>query len=162
MRNDLARLTELRRLTILESPREPAYDRITRLLATSLHVPITIVNMLDENRDWFKSAVGLSQSESPVATSFCEALFKESDDLIVVEDTQKDLRFSANALVTGAPFIRFYASARLVVSGQLVGTLCAYGMQPKKLTASQIGDLRTLAQLVTELLEQRAPAWRLN
>ena len=142
----------MRRLTILESRPEPAYDRVTRLLATSLHVPITIVNMLDENRDWFKSAVGLTRSESPVATSFCEALFKESDDLVIVEDTQKDLRFSGNALVTGAPFIRFYASARLVVSNQLVGT-----QRPRKLSPSQIEDLRALAQLVTELLEQRAP-----
>ena len=158
MRNDSVRLQELQRLVILDSPREQAYDDITRSLASILDVPIAMVNLLDEDRDWFKSAVGLAMSESPVATSFCQALFKESDELIIVEDTLKDLRFSSHPLVTGPPFIRFYAAARLLVSEQLVGTLCAYDMHPKRLTEVQRDHLQRLGRAVIDLFKARAAA----
>jgi GAF domain-containing protein len=122
-------LLERRPPGILDSARRRTYDDITRALATSLDVPIAIVNMLDEGGDWVKSTVGLEANESPVA--FCGALLKESDELIVVEDTLKDLRFSSHPLVTGPPFIRFYAAARLLVLDQLVGTLCAHDVRPR-------------------------------
>jgi GAF domain-containing protein len=157
MRNDLARLAELRRLMILDSSAERAYDDITRLLATSLDVPLTIVNLLDDERDWFKSCVGLEQRESPATTSFCEAFFKEADDTIVVEDMLKDPRFYAHPLVVGPPYIRFYAAARLVVNGHTVGTLCAYDIKPRQLTPEQLNQLRMLAGTAMELLKQRSP-----
>ncbi len=155
MRNDPARLAELRRLTILDSSSERAYDDITRLLATTLATPITMVNLLDEERDWFKSCVGLQQTQSPHVTSFCETFFTSSSDVIVVEDTLKDERFADHPLVQGRPFIRFYAAARLVVKGQTVGTLCAYDVNPRPIAPEQVADLQIMAGAVVELLSQR-------
>lgn len=155
MRLDQTRLEELRRLSILDSSPEHAYDDITRLLATSLAVPITMVNMLDEQRDWFKSCVGIEQTQSPVVTSFCESFFNTNDDIIVVEDTLKDVRFAEHPFVVGPPLIRFYAAARLVVRQQAVGTLCAYDMQPRQLSLEQLDQLRCMAAAVVELLGNR-------
>lgn len=158
VRNTPERLAELRRLLILDSSAESAYDDITRLLATSLEVPISIVNMLDDDRDWFKSCVGLPLTESPTETSFCEAFFNTSENLMVVEDTTASPMFAAHPLVTGAPFIRFYAAARLSVGGHTVGTLCAYDLQPRKISVEQIRQLQGLALSVMELLGKRAVA----
>ena len=156
MRLDTARLAELRRALILDSGPERAYDDITRLLATSLAVPITMVNLLDAHRDWFKSRVGIQQSKSPAITSFCEAFFSTSCDLILVEDTLLDPRFKAHPLVMGQPNIRFYAAARLSVRGETVGTLCACDFRPRQLTIEQLEQLRALASAVVELIGSRS------
>ncbi len=156
MRHDPTRLAELRRLLILDSSPERDYDDITSMLATSLDVPIAMVNLLDDHRDWFKSCVGLPISESPAATSFCEAFFDSSADTIVVEDTTLDARFRDHPLVAGAPFVRFYAAARLAVNGHTVGTLCAYDMRPRQISVDQVKQLQTLASAVVELLRRRA------
>ncbi len=155
VRKDPARLAELRRLLLLDSSAERAYDDLARLLATSLDVPITMVNLLDAERDWFKSAVGLPTRESPAATSFCEAFFDTADAVIVVPDTTRDARFMANPLVTGAPFVRFYAAARLAVEGYTVGTLCAYDVRPREIAAEQVERLQALACAVVELCRRR-------
>lgn len=156
MRHDPKRLAELQRLMILDSSPERDYDHVAQVLATSLDVPIAIINLLDDRRDWFKSCVGLTQRESPAATSFCEAFFNSDDALIVVEDTTLDPRFSRHPLVADEPHIRFYAAARLAVNGQTVGTLCAYDLRPRKITVEQIARLQSLASEVIELLERRA------
>ncbi len=158
MRHDPTRLAELRRLLILDSSPERDYDAITTVLASSLDVPIAIVNLLDEHRDWFKSCVGLPLSESPAATSFCEAFFDSAADTIVIEDTTLDVHFRDHPLVAGEPFVRFYAAARLVVNGQTVGTLCAYDMRPRKISVDQVTQLQALASAVVELLRRRASA----
>lgn len=152
MRLDNSRLTELRRTLILDSGPERAYDEITRLLATTLAVPITMVNLLDAERDWFKSRVGIQQTQSPVVTSFCEAFFHTARDQIVVEDTLLDPRFETHPMVSGRPFIRFYAAARLIVRGETVGTLCAYDVRPRQLSADQLDQLQTLASAAVELI----------
>lgn len=156
MRNDPDRLAELRRRLILDSTQERAYDDLTRLLASGLDVPIALVNLLDVERDWFKSKVGLSATESPAASSFCEVFFDSADDLIVVEDTSADPRFRTHPLVAGAPFIRFYAAARLSVDGQTLGTLCAYDTRPREVSAGQVETLQALAGAAIDLLRQRA------
>ena len=156
MRLDTARLAELRRALILDSGPERVYDEIARLLSTSLAVPITMVNLLDAQRDWFKSCVGIQQTESPAVTSFCEAFFGTNDDVIVVEDTLVDLRFQAHPMVAGRPCIRFYAAARLIVRGQTVGTLCAYDVLPRQLSADQLDHLRTMASAAVDLIERRS------
>ena len=138
MRQDPSRLAELRRHLILDSSRERAYDDLTRLLATSLEVPIAMVNLLDSERDWFKSCIGLPVSESPASTSFCETIFSTSQDVIVVEDTLQDPRFATHPLVVNAPFVRFYAAARLTSGGHTLGTLCAYDTRPRQIAAGQI------------------------
>ena len=157
MRNDPVRLAQLRRCLILDSSAERAFDDVTRLLATHLEMPITIVNLLDADRDWFKSCFGLPQTESPASTSFCEEFFNTVDDVIVVEDTSVDARFASHPLVVGAPHIRCYAAARLVVENHTLGTLCAYDVRPRKISTEQVQHLRTLASAAVELIRQRPP-----
>lgn len=154
-RLDTSRLAELGRALILDTSPERAYDDITRLLATTLAVPITMVNLLDAERDWFKSCVGIQQTQSPVVTSFCEAFFDTSRDLIVVEDTLADPQFKAHPMVSGRPFIRFYAAARLKVRGETIGTLCAYDIHPRQLAIDQLQHLSTLANAAAELIGRR-------
>lgn len=161
-RRDPARLAELRNLLILDTPRQTQYDDLTRRLASVLDVPITMVNLLDAERDWFKAAVGLPQRESPMATSFCEVFLQTDVPYLVVEDTASDPRFSNHPLVAGEPGFRFYAAARLTVRDQTVGTLCAYDFRPREVTVSQILELQTLARSALELIlneaESRRPA----
>ena len=155
MRNDPTRLAELRRHLILDSSPERAFDDITQLLARSLAVPIVMINLLDDGRDWFKSCIGLPQSESSAETSFCEAFFQSADHLIVAEDTLLDPRFSTHPLVVKAPFVRFYAAARLAVEGHTLGTLCAYDVNPRQVSNQQVEHMQALAAAVVELLNQR-------
>ena len=157
MRKNQQRLDELRRCLVLESSAEQAYDDITHLLASSLGVPMVMVSLLDEERDWFKSAVGTPLHESPANTSFCEAFFHSGEAVILAEDTLLDSRFAGHPLVRGAPHVRFYAAARLEVNGQTVGTLCAYDVQPRKLSADQIAHLKLLAESAMDLLRRRLP-----
>jgi GAF domain-containing protein len=156
MRTDGTRLAALRQLMILDTAPERDYDEITRLVASSLGVPIAMVNLLDDGRDWFKSCVGFPVRESPASTSFCETFFSSADDIIVVADTLLDPRFASHPLVLGEPHVRFYAAARLLVDGQTMGTLCAYDLQPRQVSTEQVAELRTLAAAVVGLLVRRA------
>ncbi len=155
-RSSIDRLNELRRLMVLDTQPERAFDDVTRMLAETLQAPITMINLLDENRDWFKSCVGMPQTESPPATSFCATFFESDDPVIVVEDTTLDRRFATHPFVVGPPFIRFYAAARLRVNGQTIGTLCAYDVEPRTIDAEQVENLQVLASAVVELLGKRA------
>lgn len=162
MRQDLNRQAELRRLLILDSAPERDFDRITELVVQTLDVPIAIVNLLDAERDWFKSCVGLPASESSAATSFCEAFFNTGDDMIVASDTTRDARFSSHPLVVGPPHVRFYAAARLSVRGQTVGTLCAYDLRPRQLPQGALSSLQSLANSVVEVLLERQARLQLS
>ena len=155
MRKNPDRLAELRRQLILDTSIEKAYDDITKLLSESLDVPIAMVNFMDVDRDWFKSRVGLPLTESPVDTSFCELFFTSSKDVIVVADTLQSEQLCQHPLVTGEPYVRFYAAARLVVNGQTLGTLCAYDLRPRHLLPEQIEQLKALALAVLDLVESR-------
>lgn len=156
MRNDPERLARLRQCLVLDSAPERVYDDLARLLADGLGAPITMINLLDAQRDWFKSVVGLPLQESPAETSFCDSFFHTSDDLIVVTDTTRNSQYANHPLVVNAPHIRFYAAARLVVQGQTLGTLCAYDLKPRQITADQVAQLQTLAAAAVELLSRRA------
>jgi GAF domain-containing protein len=155
MRRNPQRLAALKQAMILDTGPERIFDDATRLLSGSLGVPISIVNVLDEDRDWFKSCVGLPLTESPAATSFCEVFFDSPDDLIVVEDTTRDDRFATHPLVVGEPFVRFYAAARLAVHGHTIGTLCAYDIKPNRLSTEKVAVLQTMASALIERLERR-------
>lgn len=157
MRNDADRLATLRSLLILESTPEQAYDDIARALAAGLDVPITMVNLLDENRDWFKACIGLPVSESPATGSFCQVMFDSTEQTIVVPDTTIDPRFADNPFVRGDPNVRFYAASRLVVDGHTVGTICAYDFKPRQLSAEQIDTMHALAEAATKMLVARLP-----
>lgn len=156
MRLDNARLAELRRALILDSGPERAFDDLTRLLATTLDVPFTMVNMLDADRDWFKSCVGIAHRQSPADNSLCEVFFNSNSDLIVVEDTLLDVQYSKHPYVLGPPFLRFYAAARLTVRGQTVGTLCAYDARPRQLSPEHLAQLRAMSEAVVDLITQRS------
>ena len=157
MRKNLERLEELRRCLVLESSAEQAYDDITRLLMTTLDVPMVMVSLLDEDRDWFKSAIGTALHESHASTSFCDAFFHSSQAVILAEDTRLDPRFAGHPLVCGEPHVRFYAAARLEINGQTVGTLCAYDFQPRQISAEQVAQLKSLAESAMDLLRRRLP-----
>ncbi len=106
--NEEERIKSLHSLNILDTPPDEKFDRITRTAQIILDVPIALISLVDVNRQWFKSCTGLSATETPRSVSFCShAILNE--DVFVIEDAKKDSRFSDNSLVTGNPFIRFYA-----------------------------------------------------
>ena len=102
------------------------------------------MNYLDQDRDRFKTCVGLPVRESPAATSFCETFLRNNDDVIVVEDTTVTPA-STHSLVQGDPHVRFYAAARLVDGEHKWAPLCAYDLQPRSITVEQVAQLKTLA-----------------
>lgn len=142
----------LHRIALLDSAPERVYNDIAQLLATGLDVPIVMVNLLDERRDWFKACIGLPRAESPAETSLCEAFFDTEDDLIVVEDTLQSERFATHPLVLGPPHVRFYCAARLTLDSQTIGTLCAYDLKPRRVSAEQLSLLRLQAAAAMALL----------
>jgi len=150
------RLQALARYDVLDTPPEDGFDRITRLAARWLQVPIALVTLLDEERQWFKSCVGLSFTQTPREQAFC--LHNLSGmDLLVVEDAAADPRFSDNPLVTGPPGIRFYAGAPLTTpDGHVLGSLCVIDTEPRRAEAMDLDVLRDLADVVVRELELRA------
>lgn len=155
MRNNPARLATLKQLAILDTAPEVVFDDLTRAVAHTFGVPIAMVNLLDADRDWFKSCLGLPMSESPAETSFCEVFLTSSQNIIVVEDTTKDLRFASHPLVVGPPEVRFYAAARLEVHGDTVGTLCVYDIVPRQVSKEQVEQLEVLSRAAVESLAAR-------
>ncbi|MEO8549519.1 MAG: diguanylate cyclase [Kofleriaceae bacterium] len=151
--NEAARLRELYSYMILDTPAEPALDRITSIVAKVLDVPIALVSFIDEDRQWFKSCLGLPIEETSRDVAFCAYAILE-DEVLVVQDALADPRFAANPLVTGDPYIRSYAGAPLVTrQGSRLGTLCAIDTRPRELTREQIAVLADLAALVVDELE---------
>jgi len=152
MRNNPERLQALKNLALLDTATEVAYDDLTRMLAKAFDVPIAMVSLLDADRDWFKSCIGISLMESPAETSFCEIFFRCDDDFLVIPDTTADARFADHPLVVNAPFIRFYASARLVFDGHTVGTLCIYDTKVKQVSAEQLEVLGAMRLAAMETM----------
>ncbi|WP_263264496.1 PAS domain S-box protein [Pseudomonas entomophila] len=149
------RLRLLRALNLLDTEPEPEFDRITRLLARALNVPIALVSLIDEHRQWFKSAVGLDVRETPREIAFCDHAIRQREPLVVNDATQ-DLRFANNPLVRSAPNIRFYAGYPLRTSdGYALGTLCAIDSRPRELSPDQRQILTDLAELVVREVRLR-------
>jgi PAS domain S-box-containing protein len=155
--NETLRLKALHDLAILDSPREQSFDDIAQVAMQLCKVPIAVVSLVDRDRQWFKSCLGLDATETPRDVAFCAHAILVPDDVLVVEDATKDNRFIDNALVTGPPHIRFYAGAPLVTSeGMALGTLCVIDYQSRTLTAEQITSLKALARQVVQLLRLRS------
>jgi len=153
--NERQRIQALRRYAILDTLPEAGFDRITRLVAKLLKVPIATVTLIDENRQWFKSSYGLEARETSRELSFCAHAILH-DEMMVVPDATRDARFTDNALVTGDPRIRFYAGTPLQsADGFNLGTLCAIDTLPRQLTGEEREILRDLAAIVTDELELR-------
>lgn len=154
--DEAQRLAALRDLVVLDSPPEPLFDTITRMASEICGTPIALISLIDEERQWFKANVGLEGvSETPRDVAFCAHAI-QSDAVMEVPDTSKDVRFAGNPLVQGAPHIKFYAGAPLVLpSGAKAGTLCVIDRSERQLNASQRESLRMLATLVSQSLTMR-------
>jgi PAS domain S-box-containing protein len=150
------RLAVLREFAVLDTPSEREFDDLTALVAAICDVPVALVSLVDADRQWFKSRVGLEATETPRAVSFCAHAIMGGPDVMVVPDAPADPRFADNALVTGAPHIRFYAGVPLVsAEGAGLGTLCVIDTRPRELSPRQLEALRVLGRQVQAQLELR-------
>jgi GAF domain-containing protein len=148
------RLNALCSLGVMDTPPEPRFDRFTRIAAAAMGVPIALVSLVDQSRQWFKSRVGLQALQTDRSVAFCGHTVAQRR-LLVVEDATADERFRDNPLVTGAPFIRFYAGAPLFsADGHALGTLCVIDTVPRTLSEDQAVLLRDLASLVEDELKK--------
>lgn len=153
--NETARLEALRRYRLLDTTAEDAFDELTRLAATICGTPVALVSLVDENRQWFKSRVGLEVSETPRDMAFCAHTIL-GDQPLVVPNALEDERFHDNPLVTQDPNIRFYAGCPLVTTdGFRLGSFCVLDRIPRQLDAAQMDALSTLSRQTIRLLELR-------
>jgi signal transduction histidine kinase len=153
--NEAERLQALRSYGILDTAVEPAFDDITRIASYVCQTPISLISLVDEGRQWFKSEVGLGMRETPLDQSICaHALLEHS--FLEVQDTTKDARFDCNPLVTGEPHLRFYAGALLrTPDGLPLGTVCVLDNKPRQLSSEQRDILAALARQVMSQMEFR-------
>ena len=159
--NEAQRLAALKEYRILDTAAERPYDDITTLAAYLCRVPIAMISLVDESRQWFKSKLGLNEQETPRDVAFCAHAILQTEPLIV-RDALKDMRFADSALVTRSPHIRFYAGFPLSSpEGFALGTLCAIDRKPRQLSAEQKAAMQALARQVMALLELRRVSARM-
>lgn len=151
-----ARLLALHSYEVLDTPPEPGFDDITRLACAMFQVPMALMTLVDERRQWFKSRQGIEVTQTAREVSICNIAIQRPHEVLVVPDASVDARFMHNPLVTGGPRLRFYAGAPLISSdGQALGTLCIVDRQPHEFDASQQELLRLLSRQVMTQLELR-------
>ena len=149
-------LAALARYEALDTPLEPAFDRIVRLAALLLDVPIAVISLVDAGRQWFKARYGLDMREAPRTIAFCDHAICGTG-ILVVPDAELDPRFRDNPVVTGDMRLRFYAGAPLVTpDGFALGTICAIDRTPRQLSARDAAVLAALAEQALHELEVRS------
>ncbi len=154
--DEKARLTALRRYRILDTEPERAFDDLTALASHICGTPIALISLVDADRQWFKSRVGLTIAETSRAVSLCSHAIQQPDDLFIVPDAMADVRLRDNPFVSGEAHIRFYAGAPLVTpDGHALGTLCVIDRVKRTLTPEQVDALRALRRQVQSQLELR-------
>lgn len=154
--NETERLAALHALKVLDTPAEARFDRITRVVQRHFKVPIALVSLVDEGRQWFKSCQGLDVAETSRDVSFCGHAILNGE-IMIVPDATEDPRFADNPLVTGSPKMRFYAGAPLrAPGGERVGTLCVIDTRRRAFGAEERAMLRDLADCVEEELARVA------
>ena len=152
--DETGRLATLRHYQVLDTDPEQLFDDFTHLAAEICEVPISLISLVDEQRQWFKSKVGIDVVETPREYAFCAHAIAQTNEILVVQNALEDERFASNPLVTGEPHIRSYAGAPLVTSeGYALGTLCVIDKQPRQLTSNQLSSLRRLARQVVSQLD---------
>ncbi len=148
--NEAERLHALRTLQILDTSHEERFDRVTRMAKRMFGVPISLVSLVDEERQWFKSAQGLDATETPREISFCGHAINE-DGLFIIPNAVKDERFFDNPLVTDAPNIRFYAGYPLKLrQGINIGTLCLIDSKPREMDEEDRQLLEDLGAMIEQ------------
>jgi diguanylate cyclase (GGDEF)-like protein len=153
--NEADRLRALARYKVLDSEPQAAFDKVTEFIAAICEVPMAVVSLVDTERQWFKSRVGIAASETPRDVSFCGHAILEPHRLMIVPDALQDERFIGNPLVTGDLHVRFYAGTPLLSSdGHALGTLCVLDNKPRTMTSRQMETLRLAGEAVQLLLEQ--------
>ena len=149
------RIAALRDYDILDTPKESDFDDIVDLVSRLCGTPISVINLIDVDRQWFKAEVGLGVRETPLDTSLCSHAILEKD-FVEIPDTRQDMRMQDNGLVAGDPGLRFYAGALLQTpDGLPIGTLCVLDYQPRDLTELQRHALQVLAKQVMAQLDLR-------
>ncbi|HEY0065280.1 MAG TPA: GAF domain-containing protein [Telluria sp.] len=153
--DEAERLRAVQATGLMDTPAEPAFDRLTWLATQVMDAPMALISLLSARRQWFKSSVGIDVSETPRDWAFCSHAVLE-EDMFVVEDALADPRFQDNPLVTGAPYIRFYAGCPLLdQDGFALGTLCILDREPRKLRAHEVRALLELSALASEEIQRR-------
>ena len=150
------RIDSLRSYLVLDTDSEEEIDSLTQLASDICETPISLVSLVDNDRQWFKSKVGLDVSETSRDVSFCAHAITEIDDLFIVEDSRTDPRFFDNPLVTNKPLVIFYAGVVLKSDENLpLGTLCVIDNEPRKLNDTQIKALKTISKQIMNLLNYK-------
>lgn len=153
--NEEARLEELKSYDILDTLPEKDFDDLTFLASEICQTPMALITLVEEERQWFKSKVGIEGSETSRRDSFCSHTIIQNE-VMVVPDSLKDERFADNPLVTAAPHVRFYAGAPLkTAAGHNLGALCVVDNQPRNITTKQMEALQSLARQVVNQMELR-------
>ena len=155
---DPNRLTVLRDLEILDTPPELVYDDIARLASACCKSQIAAVNFVDDERQWTKAIVGVEGGQGASVSadlSFCAATVATDSGLLTLQDTAKSEHWRSHPIVTGPPYLRFYAGAAILVSGQSVGVVCAFGDEPRGLGEQEEQALIALARQASAHLELR-------
>ncbi len=156
--NEVKRLKVLWQYEVLDTVPEEVFDDLTELAARICEAPIAMITLVDENRQWFKSKVGVTINETSRDISFCAHAINQ-EDLFIVPDAAKDERFASSPLVVSEPKIRFYAGAPLVTpDGYALGSLCVIDKVPRELRPDQKQALRILSRHVVSQLELRRHA----
>ncbi len=154
--HEIERLRALEQYKILDTPPDAKYDGIIQAAALICGTPISLITLVDAKRQWFKAKLGIDVLETEREISFCQFALSEKR-ILIVEDADKDSRFQKNPLVTGPPFIKFYAGAPLQTpSGHILGTLCVIDTKSGKLEPAQIEALNALANSVVAYMELEA------
>lgn len=154
--NEADRLRAMQATGLIDTPPEPEFDRLTWLATQVTDAPMALISLLSARRQWFKSRVGVDVPETPRDWAFCSHTVLETD-MFVVEDAMADPRFQHNPLVTGAPYIRFYAGCPLLDDeGYPLGTLCILDREPRKLRAHEVRAMLELSALASEEIQRRS------
>ncbi len=154
-RVEIQRTRELERLSVLDTAGDEHFDRLVQLVSAVLGMPVALVSLVDRDRQWFLSRLGLATQETPREMAFCAHAIADQE-VLVVPDALLDERFRSNPLVLDEPHVRFYAGAPLrTEEGHNLGTLCVIDREPRQLCEQQVAMLKLMAELVMRELELR-------
>lgn len=151
------RVAALRNYRVLDTISEEEFDAITKMASYICDTPISLITLIDKERQWFKSALGVGDlKETPREIAFCTHTIAETDEFLVVNDLTQDERFVNNPFVLGEPFVKFYAGVSLInPDGHKLGTVCVFDQKERQLEPGQLDALKTMSKYIISLLEER-------